>query len=433
MNKVKILDFLTRKHVWEDYQVYNKTQWFSKDEVKELQLSKLKKLLQHCYTNIPYYRSIIEKNNIDISNIESLDVLFKFPILTKEIIQENYKSFYSEGEIIGSKTSQTGGTTGNILLKRNDTNTRSSIWATYKRFEDWMGLGENEKVLILKGGHVKKQKIKAKLVNAITAFLSNAVSVDIYDTNDETIEQIIILLKTHKFSLIKAYPQFLYSVAQKMEQEGLTFDIKSITTTAEPVMEEHRVLFKRVFNAEVFDQYGCGEIGGIAYECDRHDGMHIAEERVILETNKNNELIITDLDNFTMPFIRYWNADQAMISDKVCSCGRQSELILKIMGRTCDYIIGINGKFLHWAYFWHLIFDSNIALKRNLKKFQIVQETETDIVVNFVADNLNQEEESFIKNDIKNRLGNMIITIVYKESIENSKTGKYRPVINLII
>ena len=435
MNRVKIMDFLSRKQVYKYYKLYHKTQWYSKSEMEAFQILKLKKLLKHCYDNVPYYRAIIEKNQIDIKNFDSITILSKFPLLTKEIIQANYKDFIPKNnkKIAGIKISQTGGTTGNILIKRNDANTRSSIWGAYKRYEEWMGNKKSGKILKLMGGHLKKSKIKQKIREKLVNFLRNTISINIYDTSDETVEKIIQILKAKNISHIRSYPQFLYNVAQKLEQKGLSFFIKSISTTAEPLMPEHRMLFKKVFNASTFDQYGGGEIGGIAFECDKHEGLHIAEERAIVEINELNELIISDLDNYTMPFIRYWNADQAIISDKKCSCGRQSQLITQIMGRTCDYVIGINGQFLHWAYFWHLVFDSNIAKTRNLRKFQIVQNTKTAIMIRLIADKLSFEEEDFIVSDIKKRLGEIIIEFSYEQDIENTKTGKYRPVINKLL
>jgi len=435
MNKTKILDLLTGKSVWEYYQLYLNTQWFSQEEMTNYQISKLRKLLQHCYDNVPYYRKIIDERKIDILNFSSLDILKQFPLLTKEIIQENYKNFtpVNNNIIKGVKTTQTGGTTGNILFKRNDSNTRSSIWGSYKRYEDWMGLTPSDKKLILMGGHVIKNSIKQRISTELSSFLDNSASLDIYNTSNETIEKVIDLLENNQFSLIRSYPQFLFSVANKLEGKKMNYKIKAISTTAEPVMPEHRHLFKKIFHCDVFDQFGFGEIGGVAYECNKHEGLHIAEERVVIETNAQNELIVTDLDNYTMPFIRYWNADQAIISDKLCSCGRKSKLLKQIMGRTCDYVVGIQGQFLHWAYFWHLIFDSHVAEKRNLRKFQIVQRTPHTIVMRLVADPLSNEEIDFITSDIKKRLGNMEITINYEKDIENTATGKYRPVINHLL
>ncbi len=353
MNRIIISDILTGKHTWGDYKLYNKTQWYSEKELEDFQLKKLQKLLNHCNENVKYYQNIIAKKKIKIAEIDSLRVLEEFPILTKEIIQDNYKDFTPKNirKISGVKTSQTGGTTGNILLKRNDTHTRSSIWGSFKRFEDWMGVKENDHTLILMGGHIQKTGIKERIKPIVTNLLKNSYSVDIYDTSEETIEHIIRLLQTNKFKHIRSYPQFLFSIAITLKKRGLSFNFNSITTTAEPVMPEHRELFAKVFNAEVYDQYGCGEIGGIAYECNHHKGLHVSGERVVLEVNQSHELIITDLDNYAMPFIRYWNADQAILKKEKCSCGREGLLLEKVMGRTCDYLISSDGRQLHWAFF----------------------------------------------------------------------------------
>ena len=93
MNNIRIIDLLSGKTIWSYYKLYKQTQWYSKEQMEELQLHKLKKLLTHCYDNVEYYRNIIQKNNINIINIESINIIEQFPILTKEIIQENYNAF----------------------------------------------------------------------------------------------------------------------------------------------------------------------------------------------------------------------------------------------------------------------------------------------------------------------------------------------------
>lgn len=435
MNKIKIIDLLTGKKVWDYYQIYKKSQWFSKVEIEAFQVLKLKKLLKHCYENVPYYRAIIDEMNIDFTNFESVDVLLKFPLLTKEIIQKNYNDFIPKNitKLKGVKTKQTGGTTGNILFYRNDAQTRSSSWGTYQRFQDWMGLQPSDRTLILMGGHLRKRNYVEILNNKINRLIRKTDSIDIYNTKDDKADRIIYTLKNKRISHIRSYPQYLFSIAKEFESRRLRFNIDTITTTAEPLMPEHRTIFWKIFNAETFDQYGCGEIGGLAYECEKHEGLHVAEERIILEQNSNNELITTDLDNYAMPFIRYWNADQAIIDNNGCSCGRKSKMIRKIMGRTCDYVIGEHGQFLHWAYFWHLFFDSNIAESRSLRKFQIVQQSGTELKIRLVSSHLSQAESGFIITDIRKRLGNLKVEFSYESDIENTKTGKYRPVVNYFL
>jgi len=432
----KIIDILTGKNIAGYYKLYSKTQWLTNEQMQAFQLKKLQKLITHCYNNVPYYSKIMKSKGITPNDIVSLGNIQLFPILTKEIIKENYNDFIPINikSIKGVKTSQTGGTTGNILFKRNDANTRSSAWASYKRFtEDWMGVSEQNKRLTLMGGHVIASSYKDRIKERIENFLSNSITFSPYDTSEQNAENIINSLQNNKFQLIKSYSQFLYQLALKLKQRGLKFDVKAITTTAEPLMQEHRELFKEVFNAETFDQYGCGEIGAIAYECNHHKGLHITEEKVIVEVNEKNDLIVTDLDNFSMPFIRYYNADQLILSNELCTCGRKSKLIKQILGRTCDYVIGDRGQILHWAYFWHLFFDTNMAKNRNLKKFQVVQQSEAILLIRLVADPLNEEEKMLIISDIVNRLGEIEVIFSFESDIENSSSGKYRPVINKLL
>lgn len=436
MDITKLTDILTGKNIAGYYKEYSKTQWYSDEQMQAYQLIKLQKLVSHCYYNVPYYTKIMDERGITPNDVISLDFVKSFPLLTKEIIKANYQDFIPKnlGSIQGVKTSQTGGTTGNILFKRNDANTRSSIWASFKRFtEEWMNIAESNKKLILMGGHVMGSSLKEKVKKKAISILSNSVTFSPYDTSEQNTENIIRALYENSFEQIRSYSQFLYQFSLKLKQKGLKFNVKAITTTAEPLMPEHRELFKEIFNAEIFDQYGCGEIGGIAYECNHHKGLHITEERVLVEVNEHNELIVTDLDNYAMPFIRYWNADQAILSNKKCSCGRQSQLIEQIMGRTCDYIVGVNGEILHWAYFWHLFFDSKVADKRNLRKFQVVQRTKNELFIRIVADLLTDEEKQILIENIQNRLGPIQITFSFENDIENSASGKYRPVINNLL
>jgi phenylacetate-CoA ligase len=435
MNITKILDFLTGRKVQDYYNEYIKTQWFSSEAMKDYQLDKFKKLVHHCYTNVPYYTELMNSTGFTPEDIHSLEDIKRFPILTKEIIKENYEKFYPSNikKIKGVKTSQTGGTTGNILFKRNDANTRSSIWAAYRRFNDWMGYKEGDKALILMGGHVIGTSLKDQLKSKFYDILTNTISFNPYDTKNDNLDSIIKSLRYNKFKLIRSYSQFLYFLATKIKQMGEVFPVGAITTTAEPLMQEHRNLFKEVFLADTFDQYGCGEIGGIAFECDHHEGLHVTEERVYIEVNDNSEIIVTDLDNYAMPFIRYWNADQVELADSPCSCGRKSLLIKRVMGRTCDYIIGKNGEYLHWAYFWHLFFDSGIAKNNNLQKFQVVQESPDKIEINLICETISDELILVLKQNIQSRIGLVDIVFNYCTNIENTKTGKYRPVINKLI
>lgn len=431
----RIIDILSSKNVSYYYKLYNKTQWYNKQEMEQFQFIKFKKLIKHCYENVPFYTEYMNSRNIQVENITSLDQIKLFPIVTKEIIKENYEKFIPLNlkSIKGVKKGQTGGTTGNVLLKRNDANTRSSTWASFKRFKDWMGVAERDKTLILMGNHVTGDSFKNKLKKEFIDKLRNSISLDIYDISDKSIEKIVKILEKGDVKQIRTYSQFLFHFSRQMAIKGRRFDVKAITLTAEPLLPEYREVFSQVFSGEVFDQYGFGEIGGVAYECDHHEGLHITEERVYIEVNEKNELIITDLDNFAMPFIRYWNADEAILSDEACSCGRKSPLIKNILGRTSDYLIGPNGKGLHWGYVFHLLWDTEIAAKRNLLKFQVVQSEEDYLIFRTVSDPFSEEEKETIRSYLNSKMGKITVEFRQELEIENSTSGKYRPIVSKII
>ena len=405
-------------------------------EMSDFQLEKLKKLLSHCYYNVEFYRDIMTKKKINPKDIKSKDILKEFPIITKETIQTNYRDFIPLNikDLKGVKASQTGGTTGSILVKRTDANVRSSTWASFMRFYDWMKVSENDHKLRLMGGHINNDLSRMhKLKNALNYFLTNTRSFNTYDLSESNIQSIINELKKDKYKLLKGYSQNLYFLSQIFKDRNLYFNVPAITTTAEPLMPEQRDFFKEVFKAESYDQYGCGEIGGIAYECDQHQGLHVTEERVLLEFSDTNDMIITDLDNYSMPYIRYNNGDQAVLSPEPCTCGRKSLLLKQILGRTCDYLTCTDGKQLHWAYFWHLLFDTNIAVKRKMKKFQVLQKSVSQIDFRIVSDPLDSTDKEILEGYIREKLGNVNVTFIQEMEIEPSVSGKFRPVVNLTL
>jgi glycosyltransferase involved in cell wall biosynthesis len=78
-------------------------------------------------------------------------------------------------------------------------------------------------------------------------------------------------------------------------------------------------------------EYGSPECRGIAYECDAHDGYHVAAESYIVEVLNDGQLarpgeagdvVITDLDGFSVPLIRYRTGDRAVMVEQTCACGR---------------------------------------------------------------------------------------------------------------
>src|SRR5438309_431445 len=115
---------------------------------------------------------------------------------------------------------------------------------------------------------------------------------------------------------------------------------------------EGRALIESTFGCAVFDRYGCREFAVIASECDRHQGLHVNAENLLLEVlqdpaaapDSGGEIVITDLKNYAMPLIRYRSRDVGYLTSSRCDCGRGLPLLELRGGRTTDLLTALNGQ-----------------------------------------------------------------------------------------
>jgi len=429
----EILDLLSSKRVAHYYREYNETQWFSKSDMECYRLRKLQALLKHCYEHVPYYTRIMKSVDITPSDIKTTQDIMNFPILTKELINRHYSDLIPKNlsKLKGVKTSQTGGTTGKPLVKRNDARTRSSVWGAFSRFHDWMDIKEDEWGILVTGGHINTPSLFDQVKEAAANYLQKKHFVDAYKSPDFNIKRISELLKRGNVTYIKGYCQALYELSQISELLGYDLTVKAVSSTAETLIPQYRESIEKAFKTKVFDQYGCGEIGSVAFECNHHEGLHVTEERVLMETIEDNQLLLTDLDNFAMPLVRYKNGDGVECAENVCSCGRQSTIISRVLGRTADNLTTMDGENIHWGFIFHILWESNIAVNRRFVKFQLVQDRRNSLLFRHVSDELSLSDKQIIMDGIKHFLGDVIVAFANESDIECSSSGKYRPVLNL--
>src|SRR5207249_8098782 len=117
---------------------------------------------------------------------------------------------------------------------------------------------------------------------------------------------------------------------------------KGIITTAMVLHSWQRRTIEEVFGCPVTNRYGCEEVSLIACECERHHGLHVNADGVFVEIMRADDtgalthptrpgepgaVVVTDLTNRAMPIIRYQVGDVAVLSDRVCTCGRGLPLL----------------------------------------------------------------------------------------------------------
>ncbi len=150
---------------------------------------------------------------------------------------------------------------------------------------------------------------------------------------------------------------------------------RSVVTVSESLDPATRTLLAESFRAPVFDIYGSVEFGVIAWECERHDGYHVAEDSVLVETLPEGEdglyrLVITNLNVRAMPLIRYDLGDFATRGPVgPCPCGRTFGRLGSIQGRVLDSVERPDG-----GYVPPFSLTTAISEAPGIRRFQIVQE-----------------------------------------------------------
>ena len=229
-------------------------------------------------------------------------------------------------------------------------------------------------------------------------------------------------------SMLAAYAEYLRSSGNRLQ-----FDLHAVVSTSEVLTSYHRTLFEQTFGAQVFNEYGCGELGTIAHECE-HGSMHINAENLIVEILRGDnacaphevgEIVATELNNAGMPLIRYRLGDFAAFSDRPCSCGRTLPVIESIAGRAYDLIYNKEGRMFHGEFFMY-IFEELKRRNLGVRSFQVVQKNFDHIVVNIVpASEYDIEVERIVSTRIRKGYGKDVeVTFVYRPDIPRDVPAK---------
>jgi len=423
------------------YYALKQTEWLELDSIKELQELKLKRLLNHCYNHVPYYRDIFDRNDIDIDLIKNLDDLKRIPFLSKDDVRNNlyfdlFADNHKKKDIYKIATS---GSTGEPFTTYADRTQLEIRFATTLRALEWTGwkIGDRQARLWHQTiGMTQSQVLREK----IDAWFMRRLFIPAYEMKDDNLKEFVRKINKHRPVLIDGYAESFNFLAQYVNKFGIPeFRPKAIMTSAQVMPDQVRELIQEKFGCKVFDKYGSREFSGIAYECQHQDGHHIMAESYIVEILKDGrpalpgevgEIVITDLNNYTVPLIRYRIGDLAVAMDNTqkCRCGRGLPRIGKIEGRSQSLIVGANKSWVPGAFFLHYFKDFDFAIRQ----FQVVQEELGAIELKIIkGDQYSESTLNEILNDLKKFLGDeMAIKVSFVDEIPLVRTGKRTAIVS---
>lgn len=442
MDLTFIQDVVRGTHIGKTTKFLQKSDLWDRAQLDTYRLRKLQELIAYSYENVRYYKNLFNRLGLNPKDFRTLDDIRKIPVLTKEEVRAHSSEFISEAINLKDrkiKIAKTGGTTGMPLLFYKNTATRDFTWGSYNRWYGWMGISPNDKVAVLWGARTvmtEKKTIKDRFISSF----GNKLTINSFCLNDNTLPDVAKQILKFQPVILRGYLSAVFQLAIYFKEHHLTIpSLKAISTTTETLLPIYRNYIEEAFGVRMFDQYGCGECNGIAYECEAHQGLHITEEHCIIEILDKNgnpvfdepgRVVLTDLDNNAFPFIRYENGDSAIISSRWCSCGRHSALIKELSGRTKDTIILKDGSEVHGVLFTDMFHELGYDNFEYFTRFQIYQQKRGDFECRLETTGKEIPSQKLDKiMAALHKFGNHV-TIKLLPKLENDVSGKFRYIIS---
>lgn len=401
-----------------------KSQWLPAEEIQRMQIKKLRTLVRHAYENVAFYHGKLKEAGLRPENVRTLKDLQKLPITNRNELKahtpdKTIANNYNSGTL---KKGNTGGSTEKPFIFFKDKKATCHELAALYRFRSWYGFfGFKQAFLTLFPYYLPWSK-------EFKSFLENWL---ICDRNGQTLRKYAYWIKRFKPRVLEGSPVGFYVLANFLKREELLdMDLTTVLATSETLFSFQRQAIESTFNCRVFNQYGSNEIGSIAQECEEHTGLHIsAEDRIVefikggepVSAGEMGEMVVTDLENYAMPFIRYNIEDVGVPTDGLCSCGRGLPLIKEINGRARDLIVSLEGRVLPSDIFAQFILFRGLMWTQ---QFQVIQPSREKILIKIVKSPNGTENLQLLLEKICKRLTNVKVGTELVESIPPPPSGK---------
>lgn len=412
------------------------SQWKSRQELEAIQLKALQDLLRHAQQTCPYYADQAKALNLSPEMLTSLADFTKWPLLTRTEIRQHRAQLRST-VASGLMTKATGGSSGEPLQFDIDNDSNDRRVAMTHRGYSWAGAPPGSKQLYIWGTSMDSTPTWKKKKIDLHHRLDNHLIISCFEFTPDRMHQHFQRMNRYRPEVIVAYTNPLYEFARFIESHSLTpVRPRSIVVGAEKLHDFQRTTIERVFGAPVFETYGSREFMLIGAECDKHTGLHLSMENLLVEIlnddgtltpeGEEGNVVITDLFNYGMPFIRYVNGDRAVAGFDLCPCGRGLPLLKKVVGRQLDVLETPDGRKVPGEFFPHLIKEFPA-----IRRFQVIQDRREQIVLTYVSDDgLAPEAEAHLLKEIRLVTGTEVaIQLKRVEDIPLTKMGKLKVVV----
>lgn len=401
------------------------TQKLSGDALNDYRLYRLKKQLEWACEHVPFYKNLQRREGLSPGSIYSLNDLVKFPIISKSQLQKEPERFKAQGFCGTARTETTGGSLGEPLTILKDAENLARKRAAAWRFYGWYGIEYGDRQARFWGVPFER---KLKRREKLKDLLGNRIRLNAFEITDSALTRFYKKSRSTRVDYIYGYASTIFEFAEFVLRGKLDNpypDLKASILTAETVYDAQRETIEKAFGAPTAIEYGCGEVGIVAFEC-REGNLHINADNVILEVI-NGSTVVTELHAKATPLIRYRLGDSTTISETECSCGCGFPILENVAGRESD-MLEIGGKRLHCQAL-NYVFLGFQAYRKLISQFQIVQRASDGSLTVYIipGDNYPDDGLKVVERIIRDRLDfRGVLKVIKVNEIPLDPSGKLR-------
>lgn len=326
------------------------------EKIEEFQMENLKRLIRHCYNNVPYYGELFKRLGLSPSDINCPRDLERLPVLTKNDILDNYQKFFAKNMVRwGKMTKTTSGTSGTPATFYHDEGSAAVARGSAAYFKQMGGYRERKDdilgmPLFARSFHLPYLKYP---IFSHYSPVAKVVYLSVLGLlEDSVFERGIHYIRKYNIQHIEGFPSTVFAFARYLARKNYDIGVRSVHCGGEMLYDFQRSFIEKTLKCKVFEIYMCSEHAVSAGDCEKHAGLHISPFSVVSIDPSGpgigtGRIVSTSTANYFMPLLRYVTGDVGSITYKRCACGRPFPRLSHIEGRTNEFIILPDGRYIH--------------------------------------------------------------------------------------
>jgi phenylacetate-CoA ligase len=415
------------------------SQWLSRVDMQQLQEKKLANLLKSAHEHCRWHRERMIATGIDPDAAVSLEDLRRLPVMDKQDALVHGDQTVWHGVPGGAFKYNTGGSSGEPLIFYYGRRRQASDAAGRMRARRWWGVQPGDREVYLWGAPVELNKTDR--IKTLRDRLINQLVLNAFEMSPDSMGEYVRAIQRYQPHCIYGYASSLALLAAFIRDRNTVLQLpglKVVCTTGEPLFDYQRQLISSAFGAPVANEFGSRDIGFTAHETPQGQ-MLLMNESIVLEVldeegelvapGETGEAVMTALESFAQPFIRYRTGDMVRVASEPCVAGRGLDVITEVLGRSTDFVVRADGTIMHALAVIYVL-----RAVVGVEEFKVVQHTLHEFEVLVVANASWQEPGRVeIETGLHKRLGDDIhIDLRLVDSIPAEASGKHRYVVSRV-